>query len=88
MDNNKGIVKISQNGEIKLSKELMKKLAIKPGDNLYYNIEKDHKVTFQNPNDSWYNIIKNTSSEKVVFDQNGNYDPKKSPNFHDWMVNG
>lgn len=88
MDNNKGIVKISQNGEIKLSKELMKKLAIKPGDNLCYSIEKDHKVTFQNPNDSWYDIIKNTPSEKVVFDQNGNYDPKKSPNFHDWMVNG
>lgn len=88
MDNNEGIMKISQNGEIKLSKELMRKLAINPGDDLYYTIEKDHKVIFQNPNDFWYKITKDTPREDVFFDKNGNYDPKKSPNFHDWMVNG
>ncbi|MCH3923256.1 AbrB family transcriptional regulator [Limosilactobacillus sp.] len=36
----------------------------------------------------WANLIKQTPVENVEIDANGHYDPKKSPDFHDWMVNG
>ena len=34
------------------------------------------------------NLIAELPEEKVDIDKNGHYDPAKSPNFHDWMVNG
>ena len=36
----------------------------------------------------WVELIKDIPVEKVEIDENGHYDPKKSPEFHDWMVNG
>jgi hypothetical protein len=41
-----------------------------------------------NNNFDWDEIIAKTPVEKVVFDKNGHYDAKKSPNFDDWMKNG
>jgi len=36
----------------------------------------------------WANLVKQIPVENVDIDENGHYDPKKSPDFHDWMVNG
>lgn len=37
----------------------------------------------------WSNLVIELFEEKVEeIDKNENYDPKKSPNFHDWLVNG
>ncbi|GFZ27375.1 AbrB family transcriptional regulator [Lactobacillus corticis] len=33
-------------------------------------------------------LIKGISVENIEIDENGHYDPKQSPDFHDWMVNG
>lgn len=36
----------------------------------------------------WADLVKKIPVEKVEIDEQGKYDPKKSPEFHDWMVNG
>lgn len=36
----------------------------------------------------WADLIKDIPVENVDIDQNGRYDAKKSPHFHEWMVNG
>lgn len=36
----------------------------------------------------WSNLVKQYPVENVDIDENGHYDPKKSPDFHDWIVNG
>lgn len=36
----------------------------------------------------WATLVKQIPVEEVEIDEHGSYDPKKSPEFHDWMVNG
>ena len=36
----------------------------------------------------WANLVKQIPVEDVKIDENGYFDPKKSPDFHDWMTNG
>ena len=36
----------------------------------------------------WSNLVKQIPVEDVKIDENGYFDPKKSPDFHDWMING
>ncbi len=35
----------------------------------------------------WTNLVKGKSPLVFEIDENGHYNPKKSPDFHDWMVN-
>ena len=44
-----------------------------------------HKLPTAN---DWADLIKDIPVENVDIDQNGHYDTKKSPHFHEWMVNG
>ncbi|MQS52702.1 AbrB family transcriptional regulator [Companilactobacillus mishanensis] len=46
--------------------------------------DKSKKMT----NLDWYNLVKDEPYEVVIFDKDGHYDPKKSPEFNDWMKNG
>lgn len=39
-------------------------------------------------NKEWQDLIDKMPNEVVDIDANGKYDKEKSPNFHDWMVNG
>lgn len=36
----------------------------------------------------WADLVKKIPVENIEIDQHGHYDPKKSPDFRDWMVNG
>ena len=36
----------------------------------------------------WDKLIKKRPVEDVEIDENGHYDSKKHPDFHDWIVNG
>ena len=36
----------------------------------------------------WNQVLNRTPEETIAFDENGNYDIKKYPEFHDWMING
>lgn len=39
-------------------------------------------------NKEWHDLMKKIPNETVNIDNNGHYDEKLSPDFHDWMVNG
>lgn len=36
----------------------------------------------------WEKLLANIPNEDVDLDEQGHYDPKKSPNFHQWMQEG
>ena len=36
----------------------------------------------------WAKLVEQIPVEDVNIDKNGCFDPKKSPDFHDWMING
>lgn len=36
----------------------------------------------------WAKLVKDIPVEDIEIDNSGHYDSKKSPAFHDWMVNG
>ncbi|WP_102280765.1 AbrB family transcriptional regulator [[Lactobacillus] timonensis] len=38
--------------------------------------------------EEWAKLIKKIPVETIELDEHGHYDPKKHPDFHDWMVNG
>ena len=37
---------------------------------------------------NWNQLLNHTPEETITLDENGNYDIKKYPEFHDWMING
>ncbi|USS86316.1 AbrB family transcriptional regulator [Fructilactobacillus cliffordii] len=37
--------------------------------------------------DDWKQVLSQIPIETVEFDENGNYDDEKHPEFHDWMKN-
>lgn len=83
------IVKVSQKGEITIPNTIRKQLNIVPGDELIISSDNSQIQIQKRPSNlDWDNLIKNIPKEKVEIDKNGNYDPKKSPHFHDWMENG
>lgn len=41
------------------------------------------------PSDSqWAELLQNMPHEDVELDEHGHYDPKKAPDFHEWMEDG
>ncbi len=58
-----------------------------PGWNQEISAEFLIKKKVPSAND-WWQLFKNVPVERVDLDENGHYDPKKSPNFDNWMRNG
>lgn len=80
--------KMSQKGQIVIPAAIRKALGL----------QKETKVSFEVKNNEirikklptvldWTNLVKEIPVEDVEIDENGHYNPKKSPDFHDWMVN-
>lgn len=66
-----------------------KVLDLEKGTKVYFELKDSENRVKKLPTAlDWENLIFELPEEKVKIDKNGNYDPKKSPNFHDWMVNG
>ncbi|WP_304676096.1 AbrB family transcriptional regulator [uncultured Lactobacillus sp.] len=66
-----------------------KVLDLEKGTKVYFELKDSENRVKKLPTAlDWKNLIFKLPEEKVKIDKNGNYDPKKSPNFHDWMVNG
>ena len=66
-----------------------KVLDLEKGPKVYFELKDSENLVKKLPTAlDWENLIFGLPEEKVKIDKNGNYDPKKSPNFHDWMVNG
>lgn len=83
------IVKMSDNGKITIPKSIRKSLNWQKGAKLAFNVQRDSIQINKLPTaNDWADLIKDIPVENVDIDQNGHYDAKKSPHFHEWMVNG
>jgi len=83
------LAKISSKGQIVIPKVLRVELNLHEGDEVSFDIINDGLYIKKLPTSlEWSNLISDIPTEVVDFDDNGNYDKERSPNFHDWMVNG
>ena len=81
--------KVSQKGQLVIPAAIRKALGIKKGSEVSFEVKNDEIRIKKVPTAlDWSNLVDQLPEEKVKIDKNGHYDPKKSPNFHDWMVNG
>ncbi|MDF7639766.1 AbrB/MazE/SpoVT family DNA-binding domain-containing protein [Lactobacillus sp. ESL0791] len=80
---------VSQKGQVVIPATIRKALGLEKGTKVSFEINNDEVTIKKLPTAlDWSNLMKQIPIEEVEFDKNGHYDPKKSPNFHDWMVNG
>ena len=81
--------KVSQKGQVVIPAPIRKALDLKRGSEVSFKLENGEITIKKLPTSlDWANLVKQIPVENVDIDENGHYDPKKSPDFHDWMVNG
>lgn len=81
--------KISQKGQVVIPAAIRKALGLEKGSEVSFEL-KGNEITIKKLPTAldWADLVKQYPVEDVEIDENGHYDPKKSPDFHDWMVNG
>lgn len=81
--------KVSQKGQVVIPAAIRKSLGLEKGTKVSFEV-KDNEIRIKKLPSAldWADLIKEIPVENVEIDENGHYDPKKSPDFHDWMVNG
>lgn len=81
--------KVSQKGQVVIPATIRKSLGLEKGTKVSFEV-KDNEIRIKKLPSAldWADLIKEIPVENVEIDENGHYDPKKSPDFHDWMVNG
>lgn len=83
------ISKMSQKGQIVIPAIIRKALGLQKGTEVSFEVKNNEIRIKKLPTAlDWANLVKTIPVEDVEIDENGHYDPKKSPDFHDWMVNG
>lgn len=83
------IGKMSQKGQVVIPSVIRKALGLQKGTKVSFEIKNNEVLIKKLPTAlDWANLVKEIPVEDVEIDNNGHYDPKKSPDFHDWMVNG
>lgn len=86
---NQLVGKMSQKGQIVIPASIRKALGLEKGTELSFKLNGDEITIKKAPTAlEWAEVLKDIPVEKVDIDEHGNYDPKQSPDFHDWMVNG
>ena len=81
--------KVSQKGQVVIPIKIRKALGLKKGSKVSFELNNGEITIKKLPTAlDWANLVKQIPVEDVKFDKNGYFDPKKSPDFHDWMVNG
>ncbi len=78
-----------QKGQVVIPAVIRKALGLGKGTEVSFEV-KDNEVRIKKLPTAldWSELVKEIPVEDVEIDKNGHYDPKKSPDFHDWMVNG
>ena len=83
------IGKVSQKGQVVIPIQIRKALGLKKGSKVSFELNNGEITIKKLPTAlDWANLVKQIPVEDVKIDENGYFDPKKSPDFHDWMVNG
>ena len=83
------IGKVSQKGQVVIPAPIRKALGLKKGSKVLFDLNNGEITIKKLPTAlDWSNLVKQIPVEDVKIDENGYFDPKKSPDFHDWMVNG
>lgn len=81
--------RVSQKGQVVIPASIRKELNLTKGSEVTFEIQDDKIMIKKLPSAlDWADLIDQIPEEGVDFDENGHYDPKNSPEFHDWMVNG
>ena len=83
------IGKVSQKEQVVIPIQIRKALGLKKGSKVLFELN-NGEITIKKLQTAldWANLVKQIPVEDVKIDENGYFDPKKSPDFHDWMVNG
>lgn len=83
------IGKVSQKGQVVIPAPIRKALGLKKGSKVLFDLNNGEITIKKLPTAlDWSNLVKQIPVEDVKIDENGYFDPKKSPDFYDWMVNG
>lgn len=81
--------KVSQKGQVVIPAAIRKALDLHQGTKISFELKGDEILIKKLPTAlDWANLVKEIPVEDVDIDEHGHYDPQKSPDFHDWMVNG
>lgn len=80
---------VSKKGQVVIPIQIRKALGLKKGSKVSFEL-KNGEITIKKLPTAldWSNLVKQIPVEDVKIDENGYFDPKKSPDFHDWMING
>ena len=83
------IGKVSQKGQVVIPIQIRKALGLKKESKVSFELNNGEITIKKLPTAlDWANLVKQIPVEDVNIDENGYFDPKKSPDFHDWMVKG
>ena len=81
--------KVSQKGQVVIPAPIRKALGLKKGSKVSFELNNGEITIKKLPTAlDWAKLVEQIPVEDVNIDKNGCFDPKKSPDFHDWMVNG
>ena len=80
---------VSKKGQVVIPIQIRKALGLKKGSKVSFEL-KNGEITIKKLPTAldWSNLVKQIPVEDVKIDENGYFDPEKSPDFHDWMING
>ena len=81
--------KVSQKGQVVIPIQIRKALGLNKGSKVSFELNNGEITIKKLPTAlDWAKLVEQIPVEDVNIDKNGCFDPKKSPDFYDWMVNG
>ena len=76
-------------GQVVIPASIRKPSGLTKGSEVSFELKNDEITIRKLPTAlDWIGLVRKLPVEDVCIDDNGNYDPEKSLDFHDWMVNG
>lgn len=83
------IGRVSNKGQIIIPSSVSKLLGLTKGSEVFLTVGNEQITIKKLPTKlDWDKVISDIPVEVVDIDENGHYNPEKSPDFHDWMANG
>ena len=81
--------KVSKKVQVVIPIQIRKAIGLNQESKVSFELKKGEITIKKLPTAlDWANLVKQIPVEDVKIDENGYFDPKKSLDFHDWMVNG